>query len=65
MLVVNCHVGLLYLGAFGYAHNITHIALSIYCLNEMIYFCEQCTHEYHLSFNHVHFPELLEGRDYR
>ena len=42
------HVGMKYVGAFGYADDIALVVPSINCLNKMINICEQFAHEYHI-----------------
>ena len=50
-LGLGCHVGLTYVGDFGYADDIVLMSPSIYGLKKMIYICETYAQDYHITFN--------------
>ena len=48
---LGCHVGLSYVGAFGYADDIALLALSLQCLKGMISICEEYARSHSITFN--------------
>ena len=50
-MIIGCHVGLTYAGAFGYADDIALVSPSIYGLKKIISICESYARDYHITFN--------------
>ena len=48
---LDCHSGLSYAGAFGYADDIALLAPSLQCLNGMVSICEKYAGSHSITFN--------------
>ena len=52
-LDLGCFVGPTYVGAFGYADDISLISPSLYAMKNMISICDSYASRYHITFNPV------------
>ncbi len=48
---LGCHIGTHYVGALGYADDLTLISPSLRALNKMLFICQSFATEYNVSFN--------------